>query len=255
MKILAFLVLLFSAQLMSQQNIRFDSLQLRGVSDFFADDYGNLYLYKNQDFSFTKYDPKAKQLGKVMLTVPFRVQSVQNPLNIFLFSENNQELKMLDANLNEIQRVDFRTQFGFVKAAYTEDLQQVWLLDESSKRLVQYNYRNNIEINSFPLNINFDVLKGILVFDKKLYTISEDRFTVYDFKGNLLFDQQMDHPKKLYRENEDVYIICEKEIFRYRNSQTIENVFFKKDAKIVDKNSSSYFELKGGKFYLYKIEK
>ncbi len=255
MRAFVFLLVFISALFSAQQTIAFDSLKLNGVNDFFADDYGNLYLYKKQDFSFTKYDARGKQLGKLMMTVPFRVQSVQNPLNIFLFSENNQELKMLDVNLNEIQRVDFRNRFGFVKAAYTEDLQQIWLLDESTKRFVQYNYRNSLEINSFPLNINFDLLTAILVFDKKLYTISENQFAVYDFKGNLIFEKQVPNPRKIARENDSVYIICEKEILKFEESQSLETVFHKEEAKIVDKNSSSYFELKAGKFYLYKIEK
>ncbi len=47
-----------------------------------ADDYGSLYIYKNKDFSFTKYDSLGKQIGKMMFTVPYKVQTVQNPLNV-----------------------------------------------------------------------------------------------------------------------------------------------------------------------------
>lgn len=254
MRIFLFFLFLVSVCFPAQKQHAFDSLKLKDASDFFADDYGNIYLYKKQDFSFTKYDSLGKQLGKVMMTVPFRVQSVQNPLNIFLFSENNQELKMLDVNLNEIQRVDFRSRFGFVKTAYTEDLQQIWLLDESMKRFVQYNYRNDSEINSFPLNLNFDLLTAILVFDRKLYTISENQFSVYDFRGNLLFQKEVTQPRKLYRQNDTIYIVCEKDILKYGFQESLETVFSSGNAQIVDKNSSSFFELKEGKLYLYPIK-
>ena len=65
-----------------------DSIQIKDIQDFQYDDYGNLYTYEKQNFSLTKYDDKGKELGRLMMTVPFKIQSVDNPLNIFLFSEN-----------------------------------------------------------------------------------------------------------------------------------------------------------------------
>ncbi|RTZ49273.1 hypothetical protein EJ377_00740 [Chryseobacterium arthrosphaerae] len=62
----------------------------------------------------------------------FKVQTVQNPLNVPLFSENAQEMKFVDQNMNEIQRIDFKQKFGFIRMAYAEDLQQLWLLDDST---------------------------------------------------------------------------------------------------------------------------
>ena len=128
-----------------------------------ADDYGNIYLYKNKDFSFTKYDSVGNQRGKLMLTLPFKIQSVQNPLNIPSFSENAQELKFYDQNLNEIQTVKFREKFGFIKMVYAEDLQQIWLLDESTKRLIQYNFREDKIINSYSFNIDFENIIDVLI--------------------------------------------------------------------------------------------
>jgi hypothetical protein len=80
-----------------------DTLKLKEAKDMLADDYGNLYIYKNKDFSFTKYDSLGKQIGKMMLTVPYKVQTVQNPLYVPLFSENAQEMKFVDQNMNEIR--------------------------------------------------------------------------------------------------------------------------------------------------------
>jgi hypothetical protein len=40
---------------------------------------------------------------------------VQNPLNIVLFSENVQEIKFIDQNLNEIQTLDLKEKFGFIR--------------------------------------------------------------------------------------------------------------------------------------------
>ena len=255
MKIICFLFLLFFCTISAQKKLPFDSLKLKETQDFFADDYGNIYLYKNKDFSFSKHDSLGKQLGRVMMTVPFRVQNVQNPLNIVLFSENAQEMKILDQNLNEIQKVDFRQKFGFVKAAYTEDLQQIWLLEESTKRLIQYNYRQNLILNSYPVNFDFEDLKAILVFENQLFTITQNLFAIYNFKGEKIAEFPIENPRKIYRENDRILVISEKEIHQYQSPLNLIKVFTQKKSQIVDKNSASYFELKAGKLYIYKIEK
>ena len=254
-KFLSFVFLIVFCAVSAQENKAFDSTKLKEVNDFFADDYGNFYLYKKQNFSFTKYDSLGKELGRLMMTVPFRVQSVQNPLTIFLFSENAQELKMLDQNLNEIQKIDFRQKFGFVKSAYTEDLQQIWLLDESTKRLIQYNYRQDLIINSYPMNFDFSGLIAMLIYNQQLYLIYEDWFFVYNFKGEKLEEFAIQNPRKIYRENEDILVVSKDEIKKYQFPKSLQTVSKKENSEIVDKNSTAYFELKEGKFYLYRIEK
>jgi len=254
MKSLKLILLFVFCSVSAQKSLPFDSLKLKDVQDFFADDYGNIYLYKNKDFSFTKYDSLGKQQGRIMMTLPFRVQSVQNPLNIVLFSENTQELKFLDQNLNEIQKVDFRQKFGFVKSAYAEDLLQIWLLDESTKRLIQYNFRNDFIINSYPVNLDFDRIKAMLVFENLLYTISENLFSVYNFKGEKIFEKEIANPQKLYRENSSIYIIAQNLIEKFSFPDSCEMVFLRENSQFVDKNSSSYFELKQGKLYIYKLK-
>lgn len=220
----------------------------------FADDYGNLYLYRNKDFSFTKYDSLGKQLGKMMFTVPFRVQGVQNPLSVALFSENAQEMKFVDQNLNEIQKLDFRQKFTFIRHAYAEDLQQIWLLDESTKRLLQYNFRNDTTINSFPFDANFDDLIDLLVFENKVYILTKTQFRVYNLKFEKLFEASVENGKRFRRENEVILIIAKNTIFKYIPEKELAKIFEDPDAQIVDKNSLAYFEVKGNKLYLYSFE-
>lgn len=160
----SFLFLLLFCSISAQRINDSDALIFRDADDLFADDYGNIYVYKNKDFSLTKYDSLGFQLGKLMFTLPFKIQSVQNPLNIAAFSENAQELRFFDQNLNEIQTLNFRQKFGYIKMVYAEDQQQLWLLEESSKRLVQYNFREDRVINSFPFNIEFDNIIDLIVY-------------------------------------------------------------------------------------------
>ncbi|MDR7807998.1 hypothetical protein RIU64_07975 [Riemerella anatipestifer] len=103
MRTLVFVISFWVANLSAQVLIPIDEEVLKSVQDIFIDDYENIYLYQNNDFSFTKYNTQGQKQGRMMMVFPFKVQSVQNPLNIVLFSENQQEIKMLDQNLNEIQ--------------------------------------------------------------------------------------------------------------------------------------------------------
>lgn len=238
----------------AQKVLPFDTLKLKETKDMFTDDYGNIYLYRNKDFSFTKYDSLGKQLGKLMFTVPFKVQEIQNPLSVTLFSENAQEMKFVDQNLNDIQKLDFKQKFSFIKHAYAEDLQQIWLLDESTKRLLQYNFRNETTINSFPFDASFDDLIDLLVFENKVYILSKNQFRVYNLKFEKLFEAQVENAKRFRRENEVILIIAKNTIFKYNPDKGLSKIFEDSDAQIVDKNSLSYFELKGNKLYLYTLE-
>lgn len=244
----------FFSVLPAQKVLPFDTLKLKETKDLFADDYGNLYLYKNKDFSFTKYDSTGKQLGKMMFTVPFKVQSVQNPLSIALFSENAQEMKFVDQNLNDIQKLDFKQKFSFIKHAYAEDLQQVWLLDESSKRLLQYNFRNDTTINSYTFDGNFDDVIDMLVFESKVYILSKKLFRVYNLKFEKLFEAPVENARRFRRENNVILIITKNHIFRYVPEKELAGVFEDSAAQIVDKNSLAYFEIKDNKLYLYSLE-
>lgn len=246
------MILIFSV-LGAQKKI--DSIQIKDVQDFRVDDYRYMYLYQDKNFSLTKVDFNGRELGRLMMTVPFTIQSIDNPLNIFLFSENAQEIKVIDQNLIEIQKVDLRQYFGFIKMAYVEDLQQAWLLDETTKRLIQYNYRSNQVIKSFQYTFDFNEVNSMLVFDQKLYITTNYAFMVYDLRGNVLFSKKLENLKKMSRDNDRINVIGLNEIYQFKFPTDFKSMFFDQDAKIVDKNSSSYFVLKENKGYIYILEK
>lgn len=253
---LIYLICIFIFCTSAAQNVLpLDTLKLKEAKDMLADDYGNLYIYKNKDFSFTKYDSLGKQIGKMMLTVPYKVQSVQNPLTLSLFSENAQEMKFVDQNMNEIQRIDFKQKFGFIKMAYAEDLQQLWLLDDSTKRLIQYNFRNDTTINAFPFDISFEDLMDMLVYEGKVYILTQKHLRIYSVKFEKLFEAPVDNGKRFRRENDNILVVTNNSILKYVPEKGMSVIFEDPDAQIVDKNILSYFEIKGNKLYLYSLEK
>ncbi|WP_126651454.1 hypothetical protein [Chryseobacterium aureum] len=255
MKFLNILFFLLFCTASAQNIIPLDTLKLKEAKDMLADDYGNLYIYKNKDFSFTKYDSLGKQIGKMMLTVPYKVQTVQNPLNVPLFSENAQEMKFVDQNMNEIQRLDFKQKFGFIRMAYAEDLQQLWLLDDSTKRLIQYNFRNDTTINSYPFDISFEDLMDMLVYENKVYILTRKHIRIYSLKFEKLFEAPLENGKRFRRENDAILVVANNFISQYTPEKGMTTVFEDQDAQIVDKNILSYFEIKGNKLYLYSLEK
>jgi len=242
---------LISISLFSQRKIEIDSLQLEDAKELFGDDYGNIYIYKNKDLSLTKYDSVGTQLGKLLLTFPYKIQSVSNPLNIVMFSENAQEIKFFDQNLNEIQKINLNSTFGFIKAAYAEDLQFAWMIDDSNKTLFQYNFRSNSVINSFPFNINLQSLQDFLVYNNKVYILRENTFEVYNTRATLLYSSNLINAKKLRRMNDDILIFDSQNVKKFDGKNLLE-IFQNSDAKIVDKNNAGFLALIKDKLYLYR---
>lgn len=224
------------------------------IKDALIDDYKNLYVCTEGDLRFIKYDSLGVKKAETLLLQPFKIQSVENPLNIFLFSENTQEIKILDQNLNPIQHFDLSEKFGYVKAVFSEDLQYVWLLDSAQKKLIQYNHRDDKIINSFPLRISFEKINDFLIYDGKIYIVKDKNFIVYNFDGKQIFAIDIENGRKLRRENDKIFVIETQSISEFTSAQEFLPVFSKENYKIVEKNHSHFLALIEDKFYLYKIE-
>lgn len=250
MKLFSLILILSSSLFFSQKKTGLDSLNAKDVQELLGDDYGSIYLYKNKDLSFTKYDSLGTQLGKLMLTFPYKIQSVNNPLNIVMFSENAQEIKFIDQNLNEIQKINLSTTFGFVKAVYAEDLQYAWMIDDSNKTLIQYNFRSSSTISSFPFNINLQSLKDFLVYNNKIYILRENTFEVYNTKATLLYTSPISNARKLRRINNDILIFGNQTVHQF-DGKNLSEIFKNESAKLVDKNNAGFLALIKDKLYLY----
>lgn len=253
MKLLSIIFILISSLFFSQKKVGLDSLYTKDVQELLGDDYGNIYLYKNKDLSFTKYDSLGTQIGKLMLTFPYKIQSVTNPLNIVMFSENAQEIKFLDQNLNEIQKINLSPTFGFIKAVYAEDLQFAWMVDESNKTLIQYNFRSTSTISSFPFNINLQSLKDFLVYNNRIYILRENTFEVYNTKATLLYSSPISNARKLRRINNDILIFGSQTVQKF-DGKDLSEIFKNESAKIVDKNNVGFLALIKDKLYLYTLK-
>lgn len=188
------------------------------------------------------------------LTLPFKIQDIQNPLNIVLFSENAQEIKLVDPNLVEIQKIDL-SKFGFIKMAYVEDQQQIWLLDGSTKRLLQYRFRQDEILQAYQMYFPVESVKDMIVYKEKIYILTDNDFKIYNFKGQEIFKLDISDGKRLRRENDNILILGNENILKISQELDWKIIFSSKNARIVDKNSSTYYEVMGNKIYLYPLQK
>ena len=255
MKIICFAFFFFPLLILCQQKIEFlPEKTIAGVTDFFADDYGNFYINNNADLTFIKYNSAGNVIGELLFTLPFKIQSVQNPLNIPAFSENAQEVRFYDKNLSEIQTVKFQQKFGFIKFAFAEDHQQLWLVDDSSKSIIQYNYREEKIINKFSFFADFADVIDLIVHDKNIYILRTNNLTVLNFQAEKIKEIYLENARKLRRENNAIFVIGQHSIFRVEGSD-LSLVFNCDECKIVDKNTSSFFAIRDNILYLYPLEK
>ncbi|MCU7542587.1 hypothetical protein LEQ04_10695 [Riemerella anatipestifer] len=222
------------------------------MQDIFIDDYENIYLYQNNDFSFTKYNIQGQKQGRMMMVFPFKVQSVQNPLNIVLFSENQQEIKMLDQNLNEIQSLKPSQSPSYISHLYMENLQFMWLLNPMSKTLLQYHFRENRLLNSFVLDIDFNDIKDFIVDNGFLYYLQNDYLIKISLISKKVQKMEVPFARKLRREGNSIFVITNTSVIELKEDK-LKTVFSEPKAQIVEKNNNGYLALIGDKLYLYEL--
>lgn len=244
------LFLLLLCGMLSSQRLFSDSVDFRGVTSVLADDYGNIYVYRAKDFSFTKINPVGKQEGKVMFTLPVSVQSVQNPLSIPVFSENAQEIRFYDQYLNLVQTKNFR-QFGWIKNVYADGKNFIWLLEEGSRRLICYDATQDRVLSAANFDIRYDEVVDFAVSDSRIFVLTKGNFSIYKLNGEKVYDLKIKDGQRLRMENGTAFLISANTVWK-SDEKGLEKVFHSAEADFVDKNSSSYFELKGDKLYLYQ---
>lgn len=248
------IVLVFIVQLFSAQRILpLDSVKIKGTTDFFVDDYSSIYLYKNEDFSFTKYDSLGNQLGKLMFTTPFKIQSVQNPLNIPAFSENAQELRFYDQNLNLAETISLRQKFGHIRMLYAEDRQKIWLLDERMNRLVSYDFRNERILYERPLMRIDETVTDLIVHKNTAYILVSPGLVTIELQTGSISEFALAGARRIARENLGIFILEKQAIWLLDNGNL--KLWHTEPTGIVDKNSTSFFAIKDNKLYLYPIKK
>lgn len=187
MKTIAFLLLLCTCCLYSQENNSFLIVEKKALkADTFVgiDSYNDLYYIKDQTlFKKTASDTfsfKDFQLGNIGSV------DLLNPLKITIFFPTYQTAVILDNKLNEIQRISFAMQPPFLNVANATSANdnRVWVFNEDTQQLALFNYRTgNYQTLSVPIPENYISQKSNFNF---CYVLTDKQLRLYNIYGSLL---------------------------------------------------------------------
>jgi hypothetical protein len=145
---------------------------------------GDIYLFSQEGKQLNLFSPSSQ--GRLnQLEAGWTV-------NIFSFSTDLQEYKILDRFLNPLAEKGFsRTEINLAKAATLGNNNVIWVWDESDLNLKSMDYLRNQVIQSQPLNLileseDLNVLE-IREFKNRLFmNVPKSGVFIFDNQGNLM---------------------------------------------------------------------
>lgn len=168
---------------------------------FISDLEGNLYQYNEKGNQVNNFSPQ-RQAALSQLEASWTV-------NIFTFSTDLQEYRILDRFINPVS--ENRIPTGLISLARVATLGNnnvMWIFDEVDLSLKQFDFRRNRVLQHQPLNLiiqksTLDVI-DIREYQNLLFlNISEEGIYILDNQGNLLRNIPVNYPQKLafWKEN------------------------------------------------------
>lgn len=168
---------------------------------FVSNTSGDIYLYSADGKQLNLFSP-ARQGRLNQLEAAWTV-------NIFSFSADLQEYRILDRFLNPLAENGFQpAEVNLAKAATLGNNNIVWVWDESDLNLKSLDYLRNLIVQSQPLNLilnsaNLEVSE-IREFKNRLFmNVPATGIFIFDNQGNLMRKIAVDGIKKLcyYKEH------------------------------------------------------
>jgi len=236
MKQLAIIFLLFySCSLLAQQGILFNLLQeipIQSLDLVSFDTKDNLFLSSTTGDIF-QFNSAGQQTNLYSPERQGRLQQLEAAwtVNIFSFSADLQEYRILDRFLNPLSSSRFQlTDILLAKAATLGNNNIVWVWDESDFNLKSFDYLRKLVIQSQPLNLilkleNLEVTE-IREFRNQLFlNIPSEGVFIFDNQANLIKKIDLQTRQKLCLFREHLLWIQEGSIFAISlGTQQITNV-------------------------------
>lgn len=140
------------------------------------------------------FDPNGTQLNFFSPPRQARLQQLEASwtVNIFSFSTDLQEYRILDRFLNPlIEKTLVGDEIGLPKAATLGNNNVIWVWDESDLRLKSLNYLQNKIIQSQPLNLileaeDLTILEIREIKNRVFVNIPESGIYIFDNQGNFV---------------------------------------------------------------------
>lgn len=156
------------------------------------------------------FDSKGKQQNFFSPSRQARLQQLEASwtVNIFAFSADLQEYRVLDRFLNPLTENSFQlNDIVLPKAATLGNNNIVWVWDESDLSLKSLDYLRNLVLQSQPLNLILDSrdlrVAEIREFKNRLFiNVPESGIFIFDNQGNLIkkIDLKVDQRLCFYKE-------------------------------------------------------
>lgn len=203
-----------SKTLFSQEILEFEAplaeIPLKGL-DLVSLDTRDQIFASTTSGDIYLFDQKGKQLNLYSPTRQGRLHQLEASwtVNVFSFSADLQEYRILDRFLNPIAENSFiLNEITLPKAATLGNNNIIWVWDESDLSLKSLDYRRNLILQSQPLNLILDSenlqVTEIREFKNRLFmNVPESGIFIFDNQGNFLkkVNLQINQRMCFYKEN------------------------------------------------------
>lgn len=222
---------------------------------FVADQEGNIFQY-DQNGQFQNIFSPSRQGNLTQLEASWTV-------NIFTFSTDLQEYRILDRFLNTITENKIQQdQISLVKAATLGNNNIIWVFDESDFSLKQLDYRRNQVIQQQPLNLileNSDLeIIGIKEYQNMVFLqVKNEGIFIFDNQANFIRSVPIVMDKKLSFWKNNLIFISEGKIILANFQSRVQEIIptpINMDSKNILVNQNSVLLIETDQISIYKKE-
>lgn len=186
---------------------------------FIADTEGNIYQYDQKGKEINNFSPN-RQAAISHLEAAWTV-------NIFTFSSDLQEYRILDRFINPVSENRIPLQhFNLVKIATLGNNNIIWAFDETDLSLKQWDYRRNRIFQNQPLNLilnksSFEI-RDMREYQNLLFLkIEEEGIYILDNQGNFIknIPIEIDHRLSFFENNLIFNELDQLKVLNYQSGQ------------------------------------
>lgn len=185
-----------SSQLMAQETLQFKTIReisIENLDLISFDTKDNLFVSTSNGDIF-QFNPIGKQINLYSPERQGRLQQLEAAwtVNIFSFSVDLQEYRILDRFLNPLSSGRFQlVDVSLAKAATLGNNNIVWVWDESDLSLKSLDYLRKLVIQSQPLNLilnseNLEVTEIREIKNRLFMNLPNEGVFIFDNQGNLI---------------------------------------------------------------------
>ena len=223
MRVILFLIFIYSFSVSAQQSIQVDFLEKWPID---TDQIVSINQFKN----IYSIDDNVIQLGSNLGLLEYsNVQlgtitsaNAFNPLKVNLFYKDFNSVVILDNRLAEITKLDFNalTPFRLITFVSTGNDNTIWIYNQNTQQIELFDYLT-LKTRIVSLPISGEPLDLISNYNF-CWLLTEDEILTYNYFGSLLEKLPNDGFTKIINSQENLFLLKENKLyFKAENSNTI----------------------------------